>query len=179
MRLEEIGDGHCGIRGLWRQFDEVGTASFNSGQIRKGRDKLASALRTHSRSIVKVLVEKYGGNGGISFDEIEDRAKLHETCDAETDCDSCYHVGGFFSLDLIAWAMETKQAVYMIRKDCVVEVFEPFKPPIAIELKNASPSREATVLEYTKGHFNSVIRTPEGRGALSKNHGSGQGDVEQ
>jgi len=76
--LEEIGDGHCGIRCLWRQFDEVGTASIDSGHIRNGREKLASALRTHSSSIVKVLVQKYGGDGGITVDEIEDRAKLHE-----------------------------------------------------------------------------------------------------
>ena len=83
--VEEIGDGHCGIRSFWRQFDETigtGTASINSGHIRNGRVKLASALRTYSSSIVHVLVQQYGGMGGITSHEVEDRADLHERCDA-------------------------------------------------------------------------------------------------
>jgi len=39
----------------------------------------------------------------------------------------------------------------------VVEVFEPLKSPTSIELKNASPSKEATVIEYTGNHFNGFI----------------------
>ena len=91
-RVEEIGDGHCGIRCFWRQFNKVGTASIDSGDIRNGRDKLASALQTNSSSIVNLLMQIYGGDGGITLDEIEDRAKLHERCDANSICDSSYYV---------------------------------------------------------------------------------------
>ena len=41
---------------------------------------------------------------GITVDEIENRAKLHESCDANSICDSSYYVGGFHSMDFIAWA---------------------------------------------------------------------------
>ena len=89
--VEEIGVGHCGIRSFWRQFDTtIGeeTASMDSGHIRNGREKLASALRTHSSSIVNVLKQKYGGTGSIISLEIEKRAKLHLSCDAASVCDS-------------------------------------------------------------------------------------------
>ena len=55
--VQEVGDGHCGIRGLWRQFDRAigeGSASMNSEHIRNGRKKLASALRTYPSSIIEV-----------------------------------------------------------------------------------------------------------------------------
>ena len=130
-RVQESGDGHCGVRSLWRQFDAATgkkTASINSEHIRSGREKLATALRTHSKSIITVLKQKYGGTGGITSHEIEERAKLHRICDAASVCDSTYYVGGFHAVDLIAWAMETGRAVYMIKKDeCMVEVFEPFE----------------------------------------------------
>ena len=63
-------------------------------------------------------------------------------------------------MDLIAWAMETNRAVYMIRMDCLVDVFEPLKTPFTIALKDASPSEEATVMVHTGDHFNSYIASP-------------------
>ena len=160
-RVQESGDGHCGVRSLWRQFDAATgkkTASINSEHIRSGREKLATALRTHSKSIITVLKQIYGGTGGITSHEIEERAKLHRICDAASVCDSTYYVGGFHAVDLIAWAMETGRAVYMIKKDeCMVEVFEPFEPPCAIKLEAASPSNEVTVMEYSGNHFDSFI----------------------
>ena len=44
--------------------------------------------------------------------------------------------------------------------DCLVDVFEPFKTPYTIALKDASPSEEATVMVYTGDHFNSCIASP-------------------
>jgi len=143
---------------MWRQ-DTSGEeiANIDSKHIRKGRDKLASALRTHSSSIVNVIEKEYGA-GYIASQEIEDQAKRHLDCDASKTCDLCYSVGGFHCLDLIAWAIiETNRAAYMTRMDCKVEVYRPFKAPYAIELKNASPSEEVTVMEYTGNHFNSCI----------------------
>ena len=155
--VEEIPDGHCGIRSMWRQ-DTSGEeiANIDSKHIRKGRDKLASALRSHSSSIVNVIEKEYG-TGCIASQEIEDQAKRHLDCDASKTCDSSCYVCGFHGLDLIALAMETNRAVYMIRMDCNVEVYEPFKAPYAIELKDASPSEEVTVMIYTGNHFNSCI----------------------
>jgi len=69
-------------------------------------------------------------------------------------------------MDLIAWAMVTKRAVYMIRMDCLVDVFEPFKTPYTTALKDASPSDKATVMVYTGDHFNSCSQT---RGPLAPN----------
>lgn len=100
------------------------------------------------------MIEKEYGTGCIASQEIEDQAKRHLDCDASKTCDSSYYVGGFHGLDLIAWAMETNRAVYMIQMDCKVEVNEPFKAPYAIELKDASPSEEVTVMVYTGNHFN-------------------------
>jgi len=62
-------------------------------------------------------------------------------CDASKACGLSYYVGGFYCLDLIAWAMVTKRAVCMIRMDCYVDVFEPFKPPYTTALKDASPRK--------------------------------------
>ena len=108
--VEEIGDGHCGIRSFWRQFDETigtGTASINSGHIRNGREKLASALRTYSSSIVHVLVQQYGGMGGITSHEIKDRADLHERCDADSMCDSSYCRGVKYSTPIFEKGAQT------------------------------------------------------------------------
>ena len=63
-------------------------------------------------------------------------------------------------MDLIAWAMETNRAVYMIRMDCLVDVFEPLKTPFTVALKDASPSEEATVMVHTGDHFSSCIASP-------------------
>ena len=61
-------------------------------------------------------------------------------------------------MDLIAWAMETKRAIYMIWTDnCSVDVFEPFKYPYNINLEDASPSKEDTVMELRNEHFNSLV----------------------
>ena len=151
--VEEIPDEHCGIRSMWRQDTSCGEfANIDSENIRKGRGKLASGLRTHSSSIVNVIKIE-----STDPQEIEDRAKLHLACDAYKTCDSSYYVGGSHGLDLIAWAMETKRAVYMIRMDCYVEVFEPFSAPYVTDLKDASPSEEVTVMVYTGNHFNSCI----------------------
>ena len=117
---------------------------------------LSSSGSTHVFSRVSWWATISCGDGVNTVDEIEDRAKLHEGCDANSICDSFYYVGGFYCMDLIAWAMETNQAVYMIRRgSCEVEVFEPFKFPIAIELKNASPSKEDTVID-TRDSFESI-----------------------
>ena len=151
----EPDDGHCGIRSMWRQDNSCGEfAKIDSEHIRKGRDKLAWALRNHSSFIVNLIEGAHGEAGCINPQEIEERAKLHLGCDASQDCDSRYYVGGFYGLDLIAWAIVTKRAVYMIRMDCLVDVYEPFKAPYAIELKDASPSEEVTVMVYTGNHFN-------------------------
>ena len=34
--------------------------------------------------------------GGITFDEIEDRAKLYDSCDSSSICAETYYFGGFF-----------------------------------------------------------------------------------
>ena len=54
----------------------------------------SSALRTHSTSIVEVIVSAC--DGGITFDEIEDRAKLCDSCDSSSICAETYYFGGFF-----------------------------------------------------------------------------------
>ena len=90
--------------------------------------------------------------------QIEERANLHLSCDAASVCDSSYYIGGFHGIDLIAWAMETKRAIYMIWTDkCSVDVFEPFKYPYNINLEDASPSKEDTVMELRNEHFNSLV----------------------
>ena len=68
--VQELGDGNCGIRSLWRQFDKTiseESTSINSEHIRNGRNKFALALRANSSSFIEVLVKKYGGDGGIFF----------------------------------------------------------------------------------------------------------------
>ena len=50
-------------------------------------------LRTHSTSIVVVIVSEY--DSGIIFDEIEDRAKLYHSCDSFSICAETYYFGGF------------------------------------------------------------------------------------
>jgi len=73
MLVKEIGDGNCGVRGLWRQFDKsIGEAStsINSEHIRSGREKLASALRTNSSSIIKVIEQRYGIDGNEVSSEV-------------------------------------------------------------------------------------------------------------
>ena len=59
-----------------------------------GWNFIASALRTHSTSIVEVIVSTC--DGGITFDEIEDRAKLYDSCDSSSICAETYYFGGFF-----------------------------------------------------------------------------------
>ena len=73
MLVKEIGDGNCGVRGLWRQFDKsIGEAStsINSEHIRSGRVLLASALRTNSSSIIKVIEQRYGIDGNEVSSEV-------------------------------------------------------------------------------------------------------------
>ena len=82
--VEEIPDGHCGIRSTWRQDTSRGEfASIDSEHIRKSREKLASGLRIHSSSIVNVIEIE-----STDPQEIEDRAKLHLHCCASKTCDS-------------------------------------------------------------------------------------------
>ena len=71
--VREIGDGHCGVRSLWRQVDKsIGeaSASINSEHIRNGRVLLASALRTNSSSIIKVIEQRYGIDGNEVSSEV-------------------------------------------------------------------------------------------------------------
>ena len=73
MLVKEIGDGNCGVRGLWRQFDKsIGEAStsINSEHIRSGREKLASALRTNSSSIIEIIEQRYGIDGNEVSSEV-------------------------------------------------------------------------------------------------------------
>ena len=110
----ETPDGHCGIRSIWRQDNSCGEfAKIDSEHIRKGRVKLAWGLLYYSSFMVNVIKGAHGEAGCVDPQEIEERAKLHLGCDASQDCDSRYYVGGFHSLDLIAWAMVTKRVVYI------------------------------------------------------------------
>ena len=112
---------------MWRQDNSCGEfPKIDSEHIRKGRVKLAWGLRCYSSFIVNVIEGADGVAGGIDPQEIVERAQLHLGCDASKACDSRYYVGGFHSLDLIAWTMVTKRVVFMIRMDCNVDVFEPF-----------------------------------------------------
>ena len=52
---------------------------------------IASALRTHSTSIIEVILSAC--DGGITFDEIEDRAKLYDSCDSCSICAGTYYFG--------------------------------------------------------------------------------------
>ena len=143
---------------MLRQDNSCGEFSeITSEYIRNGRVKLASALQTYSSFIVNLIEGAHGVESRIDPQEIEERAQLHKGCDASQDCDSKYYVGGSHGLDFIAWAMETKRAVYMIRMDCLVDVFEPFQTPYTIALEDASPSEEVTVMVHTGDHFNSCI----------------------
>ena len=126
--VEEIGDGHCGIRGLLRHFDETTgteTASIDLGNIRNGRGKLAFALRTYSSSIINEFVQNHVGTGGVTSQDIEDHAKQHQSLDSDSICDSSYGIGGFRALGPIAWAMGTNRVAYVIQKEpCMAGVFE-------------------------------------------------------
>ena len=159
--INEVGDGNCGLRSMLRQDNSCGEfAKITSEHIRNGRVKPASALQTYSSFIVNLIKGAHGVAGRIGPREIEERAELHLGCDASQDCDSRYYDGGSHGMGLIAWAMATKRAVYMIRMDCLVDVFEPFKTPYTIALKDASPSEEATVMVFTGDHSSSCIASP-------------------
>jgi len=111
--INEVGDGNCGLRSMLRQDNSCGEfAKITPEHIRNGRVKLASALQTYSSFTVNLIKGAHGVAGCIGPREIEERAQLHLGCDASKACDSSYYVGGFHSLDLIAWAMVTKRAVY-------------------------------------------------------------------
>ena len=59
-----------------------------------GWNFIASVLRTHLTSIVEVIVSAC--DGGITFDEIEDHAKLYASWDSSSICAETYYFGGFF-----------------------------------------------------------------------------------
>ena len=68
MWVEEMAIDIRALGAFGRQFCETTgtrTAIIDSGNILNGREKLASALRSHSGSIANVLVQKYGSTSGI------------------------------------------------------------------------------------------------------------------
>jgi hypothetical protein len=70
LRVEEMAIEIWALGAFGRQFGETTgtrTAIIDSGNILNGREKPASALRSHSGSIANVLVKKYGGTSGIDL----------------------------------------------------------------------------------------------------------------
>ena len=110
--VEEDPDGHCGFRGLSRKLFNKGTdtESIDASHVEFGRNFIASALRTHSTSIVELIASQYGHGETEAcriVDEIEARAQLHESCDPASICGDEYHFSGKFSMDCRAFAMKT------------------------------------------------------------------------
>ena len=62
--------------------------------------------RTQNIATFAFLASPFGVDEieGITVDEIETRAQLHNSCDPTSICED-YYVGGFYSMDFIALAM--------------------------------------------------------------------------
>ena len=70
--------------------------------------------------------------------------------------DSKFYVGGWYSIDFVAWAMELQQPIYLVAVgDFKIRIFEPNAMPKEVELKSVTPGTNALVMEFTGDHFNS------------------------
>ena len=157
MRIRELGDGHCGIRSLFRQLHpDVGTDphGITAANLREGRQQLAEALLNNCAGIVHIL--RYFGT---TVADVSARANLHSECNTNKDCDSKYWVGGTSGIDFIAWAMHTQRCIYIITAGSLqVNVYSPNGLQHEELLASVAPGVGDAVLEYTGDHFNTFVK---------------------
>ena len=93
---------------------------------------------------------------GLEAAEVQTRATLHLSCADMKSCDSKFYVGGWHSIDFVAWAMELQQPIYLVAvRDLKTRIFEPNAMSKEAELKSVTPGTNALVMEFTGDHFNS------------------------
>ena len=100
----ECGDGHCGIRCFVRHGNEAIEDEkhvVNLSHVSDGRRALAAALLKHEGALIELL-----SPFGLKAAEVQARATLHLSCADMKSCDSKFYVGGWHSIDFVAWAME-------------------------------------------------------------------------
>ena len=93
---------------------------------------------------------------GLKAADVLARATLHLSCADMKSCDSKFYVGGWHSIDFVAWAMELQKPIYLVAvRDLKIRIFEPNTMPKEVELKSITPGTNALVMEFTGDHFNS------------------------
>ena len=153
IRVEEPKDGHCGIHSLQRSKHGLNTLPLRD-VIGKGRKEMAAAIRNNHDSLL-VLLQDYG----LKSDQILERANMHEEVRYEEVCSSDHWVGGFYSLDLIAWSMETKRKVcLLVDGELSVTVHSENCMAYTIHLSDFTPSAEDIVMICVDdNHFEALL----------------------
>ena len=120
----ECGDGHFGIRFFVRHGNQaIGNEmhAANQSHVSGGRRALAEVLLKHEDVHMKLL-----SPFGLEAAKVQARATLHLSCADMKSCDSKFYVGGWHSIDFVAWAIELQQPIYLVAVgDLKIQIFEP------------------------------------------------------